>query len=748
MGKEKKLKNSFIILLTVMLFSMGITLNASNKDEAVPIPKMDAKIKIDGKLLEESWQKAAKMELPFETEPGENIPAQVKTDILIFYTKTHFYVALICYDPDPKAIRARYSKRDEIYLDDLININLDTFNDERRNYFLGCNALGVQRDGIETTGGNGSWDGIWDSAGQITDEGYVLEIAIPFSTLQFQRTKEPQTWGLDISRWYPRNYRHRMGLVKIDRNNNCYQCQFLKITGFEGVKPGKNIELIPTVTGIKTDARDPFPTGDFHTETEKFEPGLTAKWGITPNLTLNGTINPDFSQVEADSRQLDINQPFALFYQEKRPFFTEGADFFNSPLDIIYSRTMRDPQWGLKLNGKEGRNTIGAYFIRDDITNLIFPGSQSSSQTSLDQESTATILRYKRDFGTRYTLGAILTNRQGGDYYNRVYGFDGEARVTEKDRFEFQVLGSNTQYTKEVAEEFNQPQSNFSDKSLLVLYEHNSRNLNYEAYYADIGKDFRADLGFMPQVDLRLFSGSVYYRWIKSKSWWSLMQVSLEYEYAKDHDGNFLQEEQELSFSFQGTMQSYFYIEGQRAREAYNGAIYELITGGTSLQFQASRDIQVYLNSNFGDRIDYSNSRKGNRFSLYGSITYNLGKRIKLDLDHNYEKMDVNSLSLYTSNITQGSLIFHLNARMFFRGIIQYVDYRYNPDNYTFEIDPRYKDLFTQFLFSYRLNPRTVLFLGYTDNYEGHYTEQSNHELKLTRKSRTLFMKVSYSWQI
>ncbi len=747
MDKDKILKTFFIIILTGILFSPGIPLKASIEKEPVPIPQLQSRIKIDGKLLEKSWQKAVKLELKYETNPGENIPAPVKTDVLVFYNKTHLYFALVCYDPDPKAIRARYSNRDQIFVDDLININLDTFNDERRNYYFGCNPLGVQRDGLETKWGDPSWDGIWDSAGQINENGYVVEIAIPFSSLQFQRTKGPQTWGLDISRWYPRSFQHRLGLVKIDRNNNCYQCQFLKITGFEGVKPGKNIEIIPTLTGIKSDTRDPFPNGDFQNVSKKFDPGLTAKWGITSNLTLNGTLNPDFSQVEADSRQLDINQPFALFYQEKRPFFTEGSDFFRSPLDIIYTRTMRDPQWGLKLNGKEGRNTIGAYYVRDELTNLIFPGSQGSNQTSLSHESTATILRYKRDFGTRYTLGAIVTNRQGGDYFNRVYGIDANARITQKDRIEFQVLGSNTQYEEDIAEEFLQPQDDFSGKALVLSYEHNSRNFNFFAIYADIGKNFRADLGFMPQVDFRSYRGAVNYRWIKSNSWWSQMQVGLECDYSKDQNGNFLGEEQELNFSFQGTMQSYFYIEGERLREAYNGNIYELFCGRTNIQFQPTRDIRVFLSCNFGDRIDYSNSRLGSRFSLYSELDYNLGKQFKVSLNYIYEKMNVNHQSLYTSNITQGSLIFHLNARIFFRGILQYVDYRYNVDNYTFEVDPRYQELFTQLLFSYRVNPRTVLFLGYTDNYEGHYQDQGNHEFRLTRKDRTFFMKISYSWQ-
>ncbi len=740
MNKQTMCKLIYFIF-SLLLFSQAMLPQTSATVEPTAIPKLQAHAKIDGKLDEPCWQEARRLDLPVETEPAENIPALVQTYIYVFYNKTHVFFALDCRDPHPENIRARYSDRDHFGTDDVININLDTFNDERKNYFFGVNPLGVQRDGIETSSGNGSWDGLWDSAGRITDTGYIIELAIPFSTLQFQQVKGPQIWGLDISRWYPRDYRRRMGLVKMDRNNNSYQSQFLKIIGFENVKPGKNIEIVPTVTGIKTDERDSLPAGELHKEPLSFDPGLTARWGITNNLVLSGTVNPDFSQVEADSRQLDINQPFALYFEEKRPFFNEGADFFNSPLNVIYTRTLRNPQWGLKLSGKEAGNTIGAYLVRDDMTNLIFPGSQDSAQTSLNLPSTALVLRYKRDFGNRYTLGALVTNREGGDYFNRVFGLDGEARLSQRNRFQFQFLGSSTRYSDEIATAFNQPQSTFSDKALTLIYKYSSRNVNLEGLYQDVGKEFRADQGYMPQVDYRVFSGETSYRWIKSNSWWSLLTLGAEFQYAKDHDNHFLNEEQELYINLNGLLQSYLNFSGKRTREAYHGSIYELFTGSFGINFAPLADVAAYVGGNFGDRIDYANSRQGRRFQINGNMTYNIGQHVKLTLDHNYEKMSVHDSSLYTAHISQGSLIYHLNAHLFFQGILQYVNYHYNVANYTFPIDPKYKNLFAQLLLSYRLNPRTVAFLGYTDNYQG------THEYKLTRKSRTLFLKVSYSWQ-
>ena len=715
---------------------------APPKPDAQAIPRIEAKIAVDGKLDEAAWQQALLLELPFETDPGENIPALVKTTVRVFYDKDNLYFGLDCSDPDPAQIRSRFAERDLFDADDLININLDTFNDERRNYFFGCNPLGVQRDGLETIGGDISWDAIWDSAGRIHEQGYTIEIAIPFSSLQFQRTGGPQVWGLDISRWYPRSQRHRLGLVKMDRNNNSYQSQFMKIRGFEGITPGKNIEVVPTLTGIKTDGREDLPDGDFDNISSKFDPGVTMKWGPTSNLNFSGAVNPDFSQVEADSRQLDINQPFALFYQEKRPFFTEGADFFSSPFRVIYTRTLRDPLWGVKLSGKEGANTMGVYFVRDDLTNLIFPGSQGSDSASLDQLSSALVMRYKLDLGSKYTLGALVTNRSGDDYFNRVYGVDGQARFSNRDKISFQFLGSSTRYPGAVAEQYLQPSGTLNDRAFGMQYEHQSRNLNFYVEYDDVGGLFRADLGFMPRVNYRELEGGISYSWNRDQGWWAQMQLGSSFEYSEDQGGLFLYRFNSLNFFFRGAMQSYFWFFANNILESYQGREFSMWSAETYLQMRPVANLYLTVNANFGERIDYENARPGRRFQINPALTLNVGKRMAFQLDHNYERMNVNDRELYTANITQGSAIYHLSARMFLRVIVQYVDYDYNVDNYTFAVDPQYTHFFSQLLFSYKINPRTVLFLGYTDNARG------NQNYSLAKYDRTIFMKVSYSWQM
>src|SRR6185436_3766205 len=315
-----------------------------------------------------------------------------------------------------------------------------------------------------------SWDAIWNSAGKIHTDRYEVEMAIPFSQIRFKASgADVQTWGIDMLRIYPRDQRYRFGLHAQNRNRSCYVCQMSKITGFQGISPGKNVEIAPTLTTQRTDLRQgsSFTNGGFDTE-----PGVTARWGLTPSLTLNGAINPDFSQVEADSVQLDINNQFALFFNEKRPFFLEGADFFQTPFTIVYTRSVSQPDWGVKLTGKEGKQGGGAFFTQDARTDLVIPGAQFSQFTSLGSEKNlAGVMRYRYDVGKNSNLGAMFTTRSAGDYSNRLGGFDGNFRITPRDTVTAQVLYSQTEYPDSIVSAFRQKPSQ-SGTAVNAAYRH------------------------------------------------------------------------------------------------------------------------------------------------------------------------------------------------------------------------------------------------------------------------------------
>jgi hypothetical protein len=749
-----KTYRAFVISLSILLASMffpavtcpqeSVKTNQGTGSVEDPylVPKTESDVRVDAVLDEEAWENALVLELKFEVRPGENIPPPVRTEVLLTYDKDNLYAAFRCYDPKPSAIRAHLRDRDTLGGDDWIALIFDTFNDNRRSFDFIVTAQGVQFDQIETqTSEDPGWDTIWNCSSKITEWGYAVEIAIPFSSLRFQRKQGSQVWGFDAVRRYPREHAYHIGLFPRDRSNNCYLCQAVKIKGFEGASPGLNIEFNPTAIGARTDARPDFPQGSLEKQDQDAEVGLTARWGMTPNLTLNLTANPDFSQVEADAWQLDINQPFALFYPERRPFYTEGADFFSALESVIYTRMMRDPTWGLKLTGKEGTHTIGAYVVRDRLTNLIFPGNQGSNSTSLDQANTSSVFRYKKDFGQRYTVGLLATDREGRDYYNRVYGFDLDFRFTRTNQIQLLVLGSKTRYPDVVANDYGQPSGSFSSGLISFEYDHNSRTWGWWADYEEAGPGFRADLGYYPRVGYRNAEGGLNYRWnAPPNSWWSLFMVGSEVNYFEDQDGNLLNRSASLWFAYNGTMQSSLFIRGRRTREGYNSRLFDQTYFAVEGGFWPTSKLMLMMSTIFGDQIDYENTRLGKRFRLTPYLTYNLGKHLRLSLAHTYERMTVQNERLYTANILQPTVVYQFNVRTFFRAIIQYVDYDYNVSNYTFPKEPEYRRFFTQVLFSYKINPRTLLFVGYSDNYF------AGQGFGLTQSDRTFFVKLSYAW--
>lgn len=738
-----------IVLILVLLISILATAKQAElgtQENPYPVPKTEAPVKLDGVLDDEAWTNATVVELNYEVSPRQNVEPPVRTEVLFTYDRSYFYIGFRCYDPEPSEIRAHLSERDKFSNSDWVAVEIDTYNDSRRAFTLFSTSMGVQMDGLSDAAGikDYNWDMIYDTAAKITRWGYGVEMAIPFSSLRFQRTEGKQIWGINTVRGYPRTVAHQIWARPYDRGNTCRVCQYMRIEGFEGISPGRNIEVNPTMTAITTNERKGFPEGGFANRDKKAEAGLTARWGITPNLVFSGTANPDFSQVEADSAQLDINQPFALFFPERRPFFTEGMDFFNSYLNVIYTRTMRDPQWGIKLSGKEGPNAIGAYVVKDEVTNLIFPGSQFSRTASLAETNTSSVFRYGRDIWNNSTIGVLFTNREGGGYFNRVYGVDGNLRFTQKDEVTFQLLGSSTRYKETTSLEFDQPEGMFSDTALSATYRHKTQNHRVEVAYLDLGEEFRADLGFLPQVGIRRLQTSSNYNWFAKKkdSWWSRFTLKNAGQYMTDRSGTVLDKSLTNSFTYSGVLQTSLTLGNTISRQRYNQVDFTLTQFNISASITPTGYLYFSVSSFLGEGIDYVNTRKGHRISLTPYLVYDLGQHLRLTAFHTFERLNVEDAQLYTANISQASIIYHFSAKVFVRAILQFYDYDYNVSNYLIPWQSEFKQFFTQLLFSYKINPRTVLFLGYSDNYLG------GPEHGIMKKDYTLFAKIGYAWVI
>lgn len=702
---------------------------------------------IDARLDEHVWRDAMRAELRYEIRPGENITPPANTEMMVTYDQRNLYVAFRAQDPDPTAIRARLADRDTAWNDDIVGITVDTFNDERRAFEFWSNPVGVQIDQFfDDVSGNedSSWDAIWSSAGRLTEFGFVVEMAIPFSSLRFPKATGPQTWGFEGLRMYPRDKTHSFRTQMRDRNRSCYVCQLSKMTGFEGISPGMNLELNPTVTGNQADTRPDLGESDFESGSVDSDAGLTVRWGFTPSLTLDATLNPDFSQVEADVAQLDVNNQFTLFFPEKRPFFLEGADFFQTSFNAVHTRQIADPDVGVKLTGKQGKNAIGVFYADDTVTNLLIPGSQGSRTARLDGESSqASVLRYRRDIGGQSALGVLVTDRQGDDgtYSNQVTGIDGLFRFTDSDSVTFQYLTSETEYPTALARELDQPEGRFRDDAYRVAYRHNSRGWRSYATLESIGTDFRADLGFIPRGDRQFWvAGLERLWWGDEDDRWSRIWAGVDYDVTEDQSGQELEREAEIWGSISGPMQSFATVRLGRRTRFFNGREFEESFRQTFFELQPSANFFFEMFARTGDTIDFANTQPADQLLLEPGIRLNLGRRVVLRLNHTFNRLKVEGGTLITANLTELRAVYQFNRRTFVRLISQFLDLDRDPTLFQNSVEARSKDLLNELLFSYKLNPRTVLFLGYSDNH------QANDRFDLTQTNRAIFMKLGYAW--
>jgi hypothetical protein len=408
----------------------------------------------------------------------------------------------------------------------------------------------------------------------------------------------------------------------------------------------------------------------------------------------------------------------------------------------VFTRTVADPSWGAKLTGKQGPHAVGVFVARDQLTNLIFPAATGSRATSLETESTAAVVRYRRDFGSSSALGVLLTSREGDGYGNRVAGVDGLWRPADSDAIRFQSLTSRTEYPSAVALGFGQPGGGFTDRAHQIVYEHDARQWDWYAEYTDVGPEFRADMGFMPQGDYTLLVGGLARTWWgDDDDWFTEIRASSDWDLTEDQSGRMLEEEFEVSLDIGGPRQSSYSLSLGTPHQFFDGVTFENLTSfDTWFEIRPSGDFRFGMFTGYGDAVDFANTRQGTRLLWEPSVRLNLGLRLRLDLDHDLQRFEVDEGKLFEANLTQLRLVYQLSVRTFVRAILQYRDIERDPELYGEAVDARTEQLFTQLLFSYKLNPQTVLFLGYADNRQG------DERVDLTESNRTVFFKFGYAF--
>lgn len=721
---------------------------------AIELPRTQGEVQIDGVLDDSAWGDATQVELIYETGPGENIPARVKTLAYLMEDGVNLFIGFAASDPNPSAIRAYLRDRDSAWGDDYVGLIIDTYNDGRRAVEFFVTPLGVQMDVTydesSLQGGafgkeDDSWDAIWDSAGHIGSDGYTVEIMIPLTQLRFPAGDGVKIWGVDLYRSYPRDKTYTFSNNTFDRGNNCYLCQFSEISGLTDVEPGRDLEIVPTLTATRLESTDNPGVDPLASAGTNTEAGLSLRWGITPDLTANLAINPDFSQVEADAPQLDVNERFALFYSEKRPFFLEGANYFSTPIQTVFTRTIASPEAGIKLTGKRGDHTFGVLFAEDAVTNLLFPGAFESDSTTLERSSSTMIGRYSRGFGQTSSIGGVLTVRDGDGYHNYVAGLDARWKISDSHTLSAQVLGSETEYPVDTSLEFSQPLGSFGGDAALVSYEFDTRNWYANLYYSTYSDDFRADSGFVAMVGGEEFDASVGRVWHGGNgSWWSKVSLEAGYEIGHLEDGRLSEKDNVLRLRINGPLQSFLHIAYRTNSELDSDLLFDMTRIAIWAEATPLRGVTVHLGARSGDRIDYANSRIAEESVLEPGISWNINRNLLLRLQGIFAKLDTTAgEKIFDASVVDARLTWQFSVRSFLRLTVQQAKTSRNQDVHVEPIESETDDVGRQLLYSYKINPQTVFFLGYSDQYV-----DDDSLLKRALSDRSLFMKIGYAWNL
>lgn len=797
---------STTLILSILLLFVSTASAVSTTNSPILLPfAPEHRVVIDGIISKDEWQDAKVLTLHNVVKPFDNTQAPVDTTIYMLESGDTLYAAFVAHDPHPQAIRASYRDRDQIWGDDLVGIKLDTYNDARLAYQFFANPLGIQSDGIqnEMTGKESdSWNAIWQSKGKITANGYIVEIAIPLHILNFAEQEGEKTWGVEFVRFYPRENIYRITHLHNDRDNACNLCQLGKVKGFEQATQGENLAVVPTIVAGRTRERDietdPLDAWEYSSQQEL---GLDVKWGITPEISLQATFNPDFSQVESDAGQLSVNNTFALFFPERRPFFVENADYFSTNYNLVYTRNINAPNYGIKLTGRIDQHSLGVFFADDATTNLLIPGNLSSSVVELEQTSHNLSARYRFDVNQDLSLGTITTIRESDQYHNYVNGVDAKYTPTNSDEIKIQWVHSQTQYPRQLYQELCDDDCNqvtdlnenvlrvlgrdgLSGNAFRVQYARDTEDYYLRANHYRNDANFRADMGFVSRADrnVSVLGGGMI--WRDEDHWFNYMRVSGDWDIHKNNAGELIEKEREMYFRIKGKYNTLIDVGGllrdrvgirqfssDFALDAAQGMLSDS-SQMNELDWTETLDINAMLaiqdktqlfREDFkrivfetepygvislfqfvgqGKQIDFSNNRLGDEFRSETRIDYDWGRHIRLGLDYEYESLDADGDWVYVAKLIDARMTYQINAQQFVRLVVSLSDVERNQANYIDDVDAAYQDRGIQLLYSYKVNPLTKFFVGYSDA-----AYRNDNVTKVTANEQSLFMKFSYAWQ-
>jgi len=713
------------------------------------------KIEVDGQLSDAGWRGAAVADNFAEHQPGDQTKPPVNTEALVTYDNDNLYVAFICHD-DPATIRASLCDRDRVFSDDNICLLIDTYGDAAWAYEFNVNPYGVQGDLLWSAnyGEDSRYDMIWHSAGLVTDSGYQLEIAIPFSSMRFPNTPE-QTWKMDFWRNHPRDIRRQYSWAALDRNEPCWPCQWGTVTGIRDVSPGKGIEFLPTVIGYQagalTDMAD--VDSDFDNADPDGEMSLGVKYALASNAMLEATYNPDFSQIESDHAQIDVNTTFALSYSEKRPFFQEGSDLFNTPYNIVYTRLLNDPDFAAKMTARLGKTSVAYLGAHDVHSPVIIPYADSSSLL-LTGKSTSNIFRVQHTFRKDSRIGLVATDRRfegGGE--GLAYGTDGRFWPAKNLRFTWQVMSSYTEEPDDtlLTENLNDyvfdgthtagfDGESFYGHAIYSQLAYDARDVWWSASYSQLSPTFRADNGFMTGNDYRMVTTTGEYL-IRTENSSLIEYFEPGVNGGMKWDWNGVRKDEWFRFNFSTQFrvaQAYTHAQYMRSAEKFLGTDYNDIWNWHICFNARPNDLLAFGGHyDYGNRIARRNETMGRETNIGLWLDIKPADRILIEnwLDFARSKETDTDIELFSGYIYRTRLSYQITRPLSLRLVVQYNDF-----GDCWDIDP---------LLTYRINSFSVFYLGSTWDYQiydGLGSEADDTRTRLA--SRQFFCKLQYLFQL
>lgn len=738
-------------LLSVFLFALASTFAASAAPTRISVKKLGGEaIVIDGNLDDAGWQGAQKVETFVEYFRGDNVPATAPTTAWIGYDDSYVYAAFRNEDPRPVDIRAPLADRDKVLGDqDYVAVLLDPLNDRRSGVSFRVNARGVQTDSV-VNDANGeedfSPDFFYDAVAQRTPNGWTAELRIPLSSLRYPAA-DPQTWGVILMRNYPRDFRYVMSNTPIPKSSGCFVCHAASLEGLSGLPAGSHLRLTPYSTANVSDRWRSSPTNRAlpPTANRSFESdlGLDLKWSPSARLTVDGTLNPDFSQIESDVPQSTVNARFALAYDEKRTFFLESVDLLSMPMQVVYTRTITSPSWGIRATGQSGANAYTLLVAEDrGGGSMVLPGTNGSDFVPQDFRSKVLIGRLRRSIGQSFG-GLLLSAREiEGGGHNRIFGPDFLWKPNATDQIAGQVVVSDTENPNrpELSAQFDGRSG--TGTASRVYFQRDTKRYDLWAATSQYSPEFRADNGFVVQNGVR-----------RVGTWGGLRTYPKRFlSYVRTYAGFEHDIAWEGGSSLRTGLYQGVYVQGKWGLDAWaNTRIEKERVGGALLDTNSLElDVrvvptrwlpQVRLSGIVGQRIDYAGGRVGSGASLNLSTTFRSTDHLEVQLRATRDWLDLDGGRLYSADLDWLKLTYNFTARSLARVIAQQSEVERNGALYASPVKERDRSLTFSGLYGYKLNWQTVFFVGFGDS------SITADRGVLDRENRSVFMKVAYAFQ-